>query len=122
MRGSQQFFVPGPLPGMNEMIAAAKSGRGKGNAYSRMKKDWTGQVVLAIRHARIKPMPYAMIEFEWHEENKRRNPDNIASGKKFIIDGLVEAGVLENDGWKQIVSFRDSWCDIGPAGVNVILR
>lgn len=31
----------------------------------------------------------------------RRDPDNIAAAVKFIWDGLVEAGVIPNDGWKE---------------------
>jgi len=39
-----------------------------------------------------------------------RNPlANIAFAKKFIQDSLVQMGVLENDGWKHIEYFTDSF-------------
>ena len=49
-----------------------------------------------------------MLEFTWFATNRRRDPDNIRSiGSKFIIDGLVKAQVLADDGWRNIVGFKD---------------
>ena len=28
---------------------------------------------------------------------------------KVILDGMVEAGVIKNDGWKEVLGFRDSF-------------
>ena len=47
--------------------------------------------------------------FEWHEKTRRRDLDNIASAKKFILDALQECGILEGDGQKQIIAFNDSF-------------
>ncbi len=41
------------------------------------------------------------LDITWYCKNKRRDPDNIASAVKFIWDGLAEAGVIKNDGWKE---------------------
>lgn len=49
------------------------------------------------------------IEFTWYEPNKRRDPDNVVFAKKFILDGLVRAGILENDGWRIVTEFSDKW-------------
>ena len=35
--------------------------------------------------------------------------DNIASAKKFVIDGLVEADILADDGWRQVSGFSDTF-------------
>jgi Holliday junction resolvase RusA-like endonuclease len=43
----------------------------------------------------------------WREPNMRRDPDNIASGKKFIFDALQETGVLQNDSMKEIVGIEE---------------
>ena len=94
---------------MNEIIAAAKSGHGKGNAYSRMKKSVTDVIVWSIIKAKLKPMNQATILCLWKEKTKRKDPDNIIVGKKFILDGLVKAGVLPDDGWKHVIGFADKW-------------
>ena len=47
------------------------------------------------------------IVFKWFVKNKRKDPDNIAFSKKFILDAMVSTGMLKNDGQKQIVGFLD---------------
>jgi hypothetical protein len=45
----------------------------------------------------------------WHCKDKRKDKDNISAGKKFILDGLVEAGILKSDGFNYIASFHDTF-------------
>lgn len=40
----------------------------------------------------------------WFLKSTRTDPDNIAFGIKFILDGFVKAGLLKGDGWKFIKS------------------
>jgi Holliday junction resolvase RusA-like endonuclease len=47
------------------------------------------------------------IVFKWFVKNKRKDPDNIAFSKKFILDAMVSTGMLKNDGQNQIVGFLD---------------
>jgi len=47
------------------------------------------------------------ITFTWHLKDKRKDLDNVAFAKKFILDGLVKAGVLENDNLTKIQAFED---------------
>jgi hypothetical protein len=50
------------------------------------------------------------------------DPDNIAAGKKFLLDGLQAAGVISGDGWKQIASLEDRFVvDKENPGVEVLL-
>jgi hypothetical protein len=117
---AQTLWVPGPLPGLNEMLAD-RAGRG-GNAYARMKKKWTNDIALLARVSKLRPMERVKLRFVWHERHRQRNPDNIAAAKKFIIDGLVTAKVLRNDGWDQIAGFVDDWLVARPAGVLVLIE
>jgi Holliday junction resolvase RusA-like endonuclease len=48
-----------------------------------------------------------MVRFEWHERTKKRDADNIASAKKFILDALVNMRVLEDDSRKYVKGFYD---------------
>jgi len=108
---SVQFFVPGPLPGLNELIAAAKGSGGQGRAYSRLKRQWTETIWALAKRDRLKPfVGRATFRFEWIEKDKRRDPDNIAAGgRKLILDGLVKAGVLKGDGWRFVGIWTDSF-------------
>ena len=51
------------------------------------------------------------MRFEWHERTKKRDADNIASAKKFILDALVKNGVLEDDSRKYVKGFYDAIID-----------
>lgn len=91
---------------MNEIVAAAKSGRGKGNAYSRMKAQWTDAVYWRTLEAAIPRLARVRLRFDWVSTDCRHNPDNIEAAQKFVWDGLVgpkdaRRSVLENDGWRQ---------------------
>lgn len=48
------------------------------------------------------------IDFEWHTKNKKDH-DNVAFAKKFILDGLQIAGVLKNDDPTHVGNFRDTF-------------
>ena len=114
------FFIPGRLPGMNEVIDKARS-----NKYSsaQLKKAWTQRVADVVRMTfrTIKPLRIVWISFRWVEKNKRRDPDNLIVAKKFVLDGLVLAGMLKNDGWGEIAGFTDTW-EVGEPGVWVSVK
>lgn len=48
------------------------------------------------------------ISFDWHETTMRRDPDNISGGgRKIILDALVFAKVIPDDGPKYVAGFTD---------------
>lgn len=96
-----KFEIPGRLPGLNEIIAAAKSHYAK---YSTEKKEHTEEVAWLAKLARLPKFEKAHLVITWFEPDRRRDPDNIMAGQKFILDGLVQAGVIPNDNQKHIVS------------------
>ena len=50
------------------------------------------------------------MKYRWYEKDRRRDLDNVSSyGRKVIQDALVETGILQNDGWKQITGFADDF-------------
>lgn len=114
--------MPGKIPGMNDWITAAKSGRGAGNGYSRLKKRWTQLVADCAVQAGLVPIDRAYFEFVWHEESTRRDPDNITVGRKPILDGLVQAGILPDDRWNNVAGFRDEWRVADFPGVAVTIK
>jgi Holliday junction resolvase RusA-like endonuclease len=92
-----KFAIPGSLPTMNEIVKASKS---HPMAYANMKKDYTALVMI---HAQKLPKIHkADFEITWYCKDKRKDKDNIMTGQKFIFDGLVKAGVMDNDGWGEV--------------------
>ena len=47
------------------------------------------------------------IAFKWYVKNKRKDLDNIVFAKKFILDGMVKAEFIKNDGLNYIQGFTD---------------
>ncbi|MCY9764833.1 RusA family crossover junction endodeoxyribonuclease [Paenibacillus alvei] len=89
--------IEGELPSMNEIIDAAKSHWSK---YKEMKEVNTNLVAWTAK--KLPSVNRADFTIIWHCKDQRKDKDNIIAGQKFIFDGLREAGVIGNDGWKQI--------------------
>lgn len=94
------FTIEGTLPGMNEIIAAARSNR---RWSASQKKDATLRCALAFK--RGKPfIPPCEVKIRWFEPTLKRDFDNVAAGVKFILDGMVAAGKIADDSRKFITS------------------
>lgn len=102
--------IPGLLPGLNEYIETERGHNGKFKAAA-MKKQAEHIIgyMIELQLRGVKFDRPVTIHYTWFEPNQRRDKDNIAFAKKFIQDSLVHAGVLRNDGWKEIEGFTDSF-------------
>lgn len=89
-----KLIIPGEMPGMNEIIAAAKWHHMQ---YAEMKK--TNTSIVAWPAKKLPKMGRVFLKITWYCKNRKKDPDNIAAAVKFIWDGLVEADVIKNDGW-----------------------
>ena len=96
-----KFDIEGRLPGLNEMIDAAKQGKGKYQPYALMKEEYTTMIAwIAKKMPRFEKV---VLIITWYEPDSRRDIDNIAGGgTKFILDGLVAAGTIPNDSQKYV--------------------
>ena len=111
------------LPNLNELINAKAEIFHAGkrfSRYSQIKKKWMATIGWHIRQQKLKPVSRVFLKFTWHEQNKKRDPDNIAAGgKKLILDALVEMGILANDGWQQVAGWTDAFDVREQPGVTV---
>lgn len=117
--GIYSFFIPGKLPGLNELINENRKNRQVGAKH---KKETDYYIFISIKSmlGNLKIENPVYIKYTWIEENRKRDKDNIASAKKYVQDALVQAGVLKNDGWNNIVGFEDRFeIDKGKPGVLV---
>lgn len=119
---SESFFLPGRLPGLNEVLAGGrKHGR---YSYNNTKQLYTSTIA-QIATASMQPWPNgAHVALTFYEPNKRRDPDNFtAVAAKFILDGLVQGGILADDGWDEVLSLRYMWdMNKDKPGIHVCLR
>jgi hypothetical protein len=110
------LHVPGPLPGLNEILAAQisaaplrRSGK-RPNGYTDLKRRWAATIKTIAGAEQIKHVPPACFTYVWCERDKRRDPSNFtAGGRKLIEDALQEAKLLDGDGWKHVLGFCDHW-------------
>ncbi|MBQ6483090.1 MAG: hypothetical protein IJI45_18445 [Anaerolineaceae bacterium] len=93
------------LPSLNEYILACRANRYQG---SKFKRDYEDSISLFISNLPRFEIPVT-IHFHWVEGNRRRDFDNIAFAKKFILDAMVKAGKLKDDNRRCVVGFTDTF-------------
>ena len=95
------LVIAGRLPGLNEYVSACRSNP---HAGASMKREAEAIIGWHIHEQHTQPVPGRVtVTFDWYEQNKRRDPDNIAAfGCKTILDSLVTLGILEGDGWSVV--------------------
>lgn len=115
--------IQGKLNNLNDYIAAERSNRYRG---AKMKADNGNAVSLAVMQCMkgVRIRRPVFMEYTWVEPDRRRDLDNISSfGRKVIQDALVEAGVLEDDGWKHVAGFSDRFrVDKENPRIEVLIR
>ena len=106
---TSSFRVAYKFPGMNEYTNLNRIHWTKGREAKKAAEE---AVLWAIREAKaygriqeIKP-PYWIL-FEWHEATAKRDPDNIASAKKYVLDAMQKGGMIEKDSQRFIAGFHD---------------
>lgn len=99
-----KFTIKGELTDLNTYIDAERT-----NKYiaAKIKKQNTEIVRLFLYGTKYKITKKVKVKITWYCKNMRKDPDGISFAKKFILDGMQEAGIIENDGWKQIAGFED---------------
>ena len=106
-RTSNKFVIEGSLIGLNEYTNLNRE-----NAYIANKTKQTIQymIYLYIRKHRVAPVKDypIMLKIDWYEKDNRRDVDNIVFAKKFILDALVESGIIKNDSRKYVKGFIDN--------------
>ncbi len=92
----QQLNIDGVRPGANDCLW--KHWR----VFDKIKADQQRDIAYYIRKCQLKPMRWTRLEFFWFEPNRHRDIDNVMFAQKFVLDALVQTGILEDDGWEQV--------------------
>lgn len=93
------------LPSLNDYIKVCRTNYNYANKYKARIEQEIGLFLMKMPRIR-KPIK---IHFTWVESSKKRDKDNVAFAKKFILDSMQRYGKLENDNNKYIMGFTDDF-------------
>lgn len=100
-----RIVIPGKFSSLNEFIGANRQRNGI-PANNMKRRDQAAIVKCLPRGIRLKKKVF--IEYHFYEPNAKRDKDNISGYfHKIFQDALVQAGIIENDGWKNIEGMSD---------------
>lgn len=93
------------MPSLNEYINVCRANKFQA---SKFKKDIENDIGIFIARLPKYENPIK-IHFHWIEGNKKRDLDNVAFAKKFILDAMVKFGKLKDDNRKCVTAFSDTF-------------
>jgi len=113
------------LPSLNEYLQKA---RRSPHAENDMKQSIQNDLMI-LMYQQIQEKGYKIpfktqvdVHFIFTEKDTKRDKDNIsATGKKFILDALVQRGVLIDDGWDYIGDYSEKFLLGKKHNVRVLL-
>ena len=111
-------YIPVKLPSLNDYIRIC---RGNKYAAAKFKADIEDTLIYYLRGCPRFGGPVE-IDFTWAEGNKRRDFDNVAFAKKFVLDALVKMGRLPDDNRRFVTAFRDQFIYEKSFGLYLSIR
>lgn len=95
-----KFVIYDVPPSNNKYMGSG--GRGKNFQYQKEKKQWARMIASAVGDNKPKvPVEKSIVTLKYYFRTRhRRDPDNYSG--KFLLDGLIEAGVIEDDSFNHI--------------------
>ena len=124
-----KLIIDGRLACLNDYLKAERQTFRKGGNFTtkgnELKKDTQEVIIWTIRQ-QLRGVHIEMpitLEYSFYEPNRKRDLDNISSfAHKVIQDSLVLAGVIKNDGWKNIKGFTDKfYCNRENPRIEILL-
>ena len=117
---SNKCIFRGRLPSLNEYIKVLNNNRYYANTF---KQAVERDLLWSIKNSRMKPTDKPCIaHITFHEENRRRDIDNIYSANKYILDALTKAGIIKNDSQKYITDVKNSFVHDTENFVEIVLE
>ena len=98
MKGSMEFFLAGHPPSPNTMV------RWHWGRRARERKTWRDATVWAAREAMSRStlpgrfVPVSVVVTFVYPVKRTRDRDNMVASLKPVLDGLVDARILKDDG------------------------
>lgn len=115
----QHFTIPFRLPSLNDYIAANRQNPYAGANLKKVTDASIGAEIMLHRIKRVdSPCIVCMV---FHEANRKRDVDNIESGKKYILDALVKRAILQSDSPRHVIGVPSYTDYREAAGVDVTI-
>lgn len=95
-----QLEIDGTLATLNDHDEANRRNKFAG---AKLKKEMTDYVAWQVKGAPAITQP-CIITFNWYYSGKH-DLDNIRFAAKYILDGMVKAGILPDDSQKWVLGF-----------------
>ena len=111
------FEIPFRLPSLNEYIDKCRNNRYGGAKY---KKDIEMEIMRVLPKCQIECQVW--FDFVWYEQTKRRDKDNVAFAKKYILDAIQRSGMIPNDNNQFVLGFSDRFVYGEGDKVKVIVK
>ena len=93
------YKIPNIPPSNNKFQGNGSLGRNY--EYQNIKKEWAQLINIYCRPKPPYPIARAKVTLHYYfKDRRRRDPDNYSG--KFILDGLVKAGILVDDSFQII--------------------
>jgi hypothetical protein len=119
----QHLWIPQTLPGLNEALNKRGAGKGFSNPWATMKAKLEDTIGLFCRHQQLKPFAAAHWTYLFNCPSRAMDKRNRSSAAaKVIEDALKENGYIPNDGWDQVLDYRDHFRVCQPVGVHLFLH
>lgn len=96
------FTIEKRLPDLNTVINNSKK---HWSGFANQKKKLNGFIQRLTKDCEPLTERGKFI-FVWYCKNRRRDPDNIAFAKKYILDGM-QPHIIASDNWASISGFED---------------
>jgi hypothetical protein len=78
---------------------------------------------LRVRQIGWVPFDRYRVRFDFRCKDKRKDPDNILGGIKYLLDGIVQAEIVAGDRWANVLAIETIWAvDRDEPGVLVTLE
>ena len=115
-----RFTYEGKFPSRNQAENAARTHWAAGY---KLKKEYTDSVAWQAKAQNVGSYSKAHLTITFVEPNKRRDYDNVISGLKYLLDGLVVAKVIPDDRPKYIdITIKPIQVDKDNPRVEVVIE
>lgn len=101
-----KIVINGELTDLNSYIKKLNYNRFAANEIKQIETQRVAFECINQKVTRVEKYP-VIVNFSWYSKDNRMDIDNVCFAKKFILDGMVIAGVLDNDSRKFVNGFKD---------------